>query len=65
MNGAVVLRPRLFLSRTRRFPVLERLVLLALVKIHPDADNDHSNGEAYSPDERDKAGMPAACCLRR
>jgi hypothetical protein len=33
----------------------ERLVVEAFAKIHPDADNDRSNGEVYTPDERDDA----------
>lgn len=33
----------------------ERLVIEAFAKIHPDADNDRTNGEVYSPDERDDA----------
>ena len=33
----------------------ERLVVEAFAKIHPDADNDRSDGEVYSPDERDDA----------
>jgi hypothetical protein len=33
----------------------ERLVVEAFAKIHPDADNDHSNGDVYTPDERDDA----------
>jgi len=34
---------------------LERLVRLAFRTVHPKNDNDHSNGEVYSPDARDDA----------
>lgn len=56
--------PRIFGDRSSRnrdrsigipFSSLERLVVLAFSKIHPDSDNNHPSGRAYSPDERDHA----------
>jgi hypothetical protein len=44
---------------------LQRMIHLAFAKVHPSSDNDHGDGEAYSPDERDDAEDARNALFRR